>query len=158
MATTRNADNCRPDGTKIYSCSSQLSRLMHVVFLSLDLFTANGAAGSEQTEVGLGFSHATWFHWALLVQAEDLPIHQTHPEKTCPDICCSLCHRWGTESILYQAMTRLYNYIGRLQKYITWCHFKVAYCQHIYFQQCECHGLVDSEFRLQDKTQIKVLK
>lgn len=48
------------DGTKhIQLFFPAVSRLMHVVFLSLDLFTANGAAGSEQTEVGLGFGHAT---------------------------------------------------------------------------------------------------
>lgn len=68
------------------------SCLMWFAFL-FDLFTANGAAGSEQTEVGLGFSNATWFHWAFLVQAEDLPVHQAHPKKACSDFCCSLCHR-----------------------------------------------------------------
>lgn len=72
------------------------SCLMWFAFL-FDLFTANGAAGSEQTEVGLGFSNATWFHWAFLVQAEDLPVHQAHPKKACSDFCCSLCHRWGTK-------------------------------------------------------------
>lgn len=86
--------------TKLSSCSSQLSHAIHVVCFPLDLFTANGAAGSEQTQVGLGVNDATWFHWALLVQAEDLTVHQAHPEKACSDFCCSLCHRWGTKSIL----------------------------------------------------------
>lgn len=84
------------------------SCLMWFAFL-FDLFTANGAAGSEQTEVGLGFSDTTWFHWAFLVQAGDLPVHQAHPKKACSDFCCSLCHRWGTKSIVSQIMLLLYH-------------------------------------------------
>lgn len=120
---------------KLYSCSSRLS---HVVCFPLDLFTANGGAGSEQTEVGLGFSNTRWFHWALLVQAEDLPIHQAHPEKARANLCCSLCHRWGTKSILYQMVPLLFhstsvNYINTAKDHFNWCHFKEAYAQLMNF-------------------------
>lgn len=55
--------------------------------------TANGAAGSQQVEVGSGFSHTSRLHRALPVQAEDLPVHQADPQETRPDFCGTLCHR-----------------------------------------------------------------
>lgn len=55
--------------------------------------TANGAAGSQQAEVGPGFCHASRFHRALPVQAEDLPVHQADPQETRPDLRGPLCYR-----------------------------------------------------------------
>lgn len=109
---------------------------MWYICFSLDLFTANGTAGSEQTEVGLGVSNSTWFHWALLGQAEDLPAHQAHPEKACSDFCCSLCHRWGTKTILCHILPLLscstsVNY-KNTEKDHNW-YFKFACTQHVHF-------------------------
>lgn len=55
--------------------------------------TANGAAGSQQAEVGPGLSHTSRLHRALPVQAEDLPVHQADPQETRPDFRGSLCYR-----------------------------------------------------------------
>lgn len=70
--------------------------------------------------------------------------------------CTRQCHGCMITLVDYSSTAKANHFDFFFFFFFTWCHFKVAYCHHIYFQQCECHGLVDSEFRLQDKTQISV--
>lgn len=62
--------------------------------------TANGAAGSQQAQVGSGFSNSSWLHRALPVQAEDLSLHQADPQETCPDLCGTVCYRCDMNFVL----------------------------------------------------------
>jgi len=62
-------------------------------WLSSGPSTANGAAGSQQAEMGPGLCHTSRLHRALPVQAEDLPVHQADPQETRSDLRGSLCYR-----------------------------------------------------------------
>ena len=62
----------------------------HTVFIPL---VANGAAGSDQTEVGPGFCDATGFPRPLHVPAANKNREQAHSQEARSDLCGPLRYR-----------------------------------------------------------------